>query len=185
MDILCIDFMNSDWRDWRGSGRREDRLYQTAWIESFLQKWEFEAPIPPDPETLMTLRKLRDGMRSIVEALVENKPAQQVDIDQLNQALQHAQTYPQLYWHKEGFRMEQVSSAHGWPFVISQIAASFAELVTYEDVRRIKICANDDCRWIFFDESRNRARHWCDSRLCGNLLKVRRFRAKKKTDKES
>ncbi|MCL6580471.1 MAG: CGNR zinc finger domain-containing protein [Firmicutes bacterium] len=41
-----------------------------------------------------------------------------------------------------------------------------------------KVCANADCGWLFYDDSRNRSRRWCDGRYCGNLIKVRRFRAK-------
>jgi predicted RNA-binding Zn ribbon-like protein len=180
MDILCLDFLNSDWRDWRGTGRREDRLDKQEWFEQFLQDWGLEAPMPPDPDTRAALGELRERMRAMVEALVAGRPLADADLDALNRAMEQVPSHPHLVRTKEGYRLEQVVFAQGWSLVIGRIAASFAELMAGEEVRRIKICDNDDCRWIFFDESRNRTRRWCDDRMCGNLMKVRRFRERQK-----
>lgn len=43
---------------------------------------------------------------------------------------------------------------------------------------RLKLCANPDCGWAFFDRSRNRQGTWCTMAVCGNRLKNRRFRAR-------
>ncbi len=45
---------------------------------------------------------------------------------------------------------------------------------------RIRICANDTCRWVFFDESRAGRRIWCDMASCGNRAKAARHRARAK-----
>ncbi|BCI53424.1 hypothetical protein NIIDNTM18_27020 [Mycolicibacterium litorale] len=45
---------------------------------------------------------------------------------------------------------------------------------------RLKACANDDCRWVFWDQSRNRGGSWCDMAVCGNRLKNRDFRARRR-----
>ncbi|TPG33711.1 CGNR zinc finger domain-containing protein [Mycolicibacterium hodleri] len=42
----------------------------------------------------------------------------------------------------------------------------------------MKACANDDCRWAFYDRSRNHGGTWCDMATCGNKLKNRDFRAR-------
>lgn len=39
---------------------------------------------------------------------------------------------------------------------------------------RLKACRN--CRWAFYDESKNRSAHWCSMALCGNRLKTRAYR---------
>jgi predicted RNA-binding Zn ribbon-like protein len=39
---------------------------------------------------------------------------------------------------------------------------------------RLKACRN--CRWAFFDESKNRSAHWCSMQLCGNRLKTKAYR---------
>ena len=43
---------------------------------------------------------------------------------------------------------------------------------------RLKLCANPDCDWAFYDRSRNRQGAWCTMEVCGNRLKNRRFRAR-------
>jgi predicted RNA-binding Zn ribbon-like protein len=43
---------------------------------------------------------------------------------------------------------------------------------------RLKVCGNPDCRWAYFDQSRNRQGIWCDMASCGNRLKNRAFRAR-------
>lgn len=43
----------------------------------------------------------------------------------------------------------------------------------------LKACGNDDCRWAFYDRSRNHGGTWCDMATCGNKLKNREFRARR------
>ena len=45
---------------------------------------------------------------------------------------------------------------------------------------RLKACANTDCSWVFFDRSRNRQGSWCDMAVCGNRLKNREFRVRRR-----
>jgi len=45
---------------------------------------------------------------------------------------------------------------------------------------RLKVCANAECRWVFYDRSRNQQGHWCDMAACGNRLKNRTFRARRR-----
>lgn len=41
---------------------------------------------------------------------------------------------------------------------------------------RLRACANPDCRWIFYDASKNRAGSWCRMSICGNQAKSRAHR---------
>jgi predicted RNA-binding Zn ribbon-like protein len=45
---------------------------------------------------------------------------------------------------------------------------------------RLKVCANDECRWAFYDRSRNRGGTWCEMSACGNKLNNREFRARRR-----
>jgi predicted RNA-binding Zn ribbon-like protein len=45
---------------------------------------------------------------------------------------------------------------------------------------RLKLCANPECDWAFYDGSRNRQGAWCTMAACGNRLKNRRFRARQR-----
>ena len=41
---------------------------------------------------------------------------------------------------------------------------------------RLKVCASDECRWAFYDSSRNRGGTWCKMETCGNVVKNRAYR---------
>jgi predicted RNA-binding Zn ribbon-like protein len=45
---------------------------------------------------------------------------------------------------------------------------------------RLKVCANDECRWAFYDRSRNHGGTWCEMSACGNKIKNREFRARRR-----
>jgi predicted RNA-binding Zn ribbon-like protein len=45
---------------------------------------------------------------------------------------------------------------------------------------RLKLCANEECQWAFYDRSRNRQGNWCNMAVCGNRLKNREFRARRR-----
>ena len=46
---------------------------------------------------------------------------------------------------------------------------------------RLKICASDECRWAFYDSSRNRSGTWCQMETCGNQIKNRAYRRRRST----
>lgn len=43
---------------------------------------------------------------------------------------------------------------------------------------RVKLCGGEDCRWAFYDASRNGSRQWCSMEVCGNRQKARTYRSK-------
>jgi predicted RNA-binding Zn ribbon-like protein len=56
------------------------------------------------------------------------------------------------------------------------IAAAAAKVAIEKRLDRVKICPADDCRWAFYDTSRNRSRQWCSMEVCGNRAKARAHR---------
>jgi predicted RNA-binding Zn ribbon-like protein len=45
---------------------------------------------------------------------------------------------------------------------------------------RLKMCAAQECRRVFFDRSKPATRRWCMSTLCGNRTKTRTYRARQR-----
>jgi predicted RNA-binding Zn ribbon-like protein len=45
---------------------------------------------------------------------------------------------------------------------------------------RLKVCRETTCRWAFLDTSKNRSRSWCSMRVCGNRMKTRAYRARRR-----
>lgn len=44
---------------------------------------------------------------------------------------------------------------------------------------RLKACRNEECRWAFYDSSKNRSGTWCDMDTCGARHKMRAYRERK------
>jgi predicted RNA-binding Zn ribbon-like protein len=42
--------------------------------------------------------------------------------------------------------------------------------------RRLKVCADDQCQWAFYDNSRAVTGKWCTMRVCGNRAKQQAWR---------
>jgi predicted RNA-binding Zn ribbon-like protein len=45
--------------------------------------------------------------------------------------------------------------------------------------QRLKACANEECRWIFYDASKNRSGSWCVMEVCGSRAKMRSYRERR------
>jgi hypothetical protein len=46
---------------------------------------------------------------------------------------------------------------------------------------RMKACRKESCGWLFYDYSRNRSGSWCSMSICGNRVKTRRYRERKRS----
>ena len=73
----------------------------------------------------------------------------------------------------------------GWPrqdvalgSPLWHVVWSAAQLLTSEDMARIRRCGGVDCGWYFVDRSRNGLRRWCEMETCGTQMKSRRRAAR-------
>lgn len=62
--------------------------------------------------------------------------------------------------------------------VKARIVAAVEELLSASADLRIKACGGSDCDWLFIDRTKAGRRRWCDTRTCGNVARVRRYRLK-------
>ena len=60
--------------------------------------------------------------------------------------------------------------------LIGQAIGIIARAQERDEWRRLKICPAEDCRWAFYDASKNRGGTWCRMEVCGNRNKNRRYR---------
>lgn len=51
--------------------------------------------------------------------------------------------------------------------------------------QRLKTCPSDDCRWAFYDRSKNGIGRWCQMAECGNRAKVRNYRQRQRQLQET
>jgi predicted RNA-binding Zn ribbon-like protein len=62
--------------------------------------------------------------------------------------------------------------------VLQAVLGAVTRLGVLDELGRVKICPADDCRWAFYDSSRNGSRQWCSMAVCGNRAKARAHRAR-------
>jgi predicted RNA-binding Zn ribbon-like protein len=63
--------------------------------------------------------------------------------------------------------------------VTASLGENVARVVSEGLWDRLRMCAAPDCRWVFYDTSRNARGRWCSMRVCGNRDKTRRYRDRK------
>ena len=174
----CLDFADSVITNHAREGGRFDRLQTRPWRQWFLQRWGYTAPADPSANELLDLIELRTTLRSLME---HQRLPRGVEVQRLNRLLRVSQLYWQLQSGSDGGRRTlsaQLKPAKaGWSAVMVDIVVSYARLGEQGRLARVRRCANKNCALIFLDESVNGTRRWCDPRLCGNLVKVRRHRA--------
>jgi predicted RNA-binding Zn ribbon-like protein len=71
-----------------------------------------------------------------------------------------------------GLRLAARSGLPWLDVIVETVATSAAR----GDWKRLKLCAAPDCRWAFYDTSRNGRGRWCDMEVCGNRHKTRTYR---------
>src|SRR5947207_15587452 len=59
-------------------------------------------------------------------------------------------------------------------------AIAFRKALARVFLARLRRCGNSTCYWLFLDETKNCSRRWCEMASCGNLMKVRRHRARQR-----
>lgn len=123
---------------------------------------------------------LREALYRVFKAMLTDQVPRSVDLDTLNDELQRARSHEKLTRAGDGFKYEWVGSAGALDRMLWSIARSGAEYLSAGDFSRLRECGGEECGWLFEDTSKNRSRQWCHMQDCGNLEKVRRFRARQR-----
>jgi predicted RNA-binding Zn ribbon-like protein len=172
-DHLCIDFVNSRFADHTGTGRVYDRLELEEWRRWFVHRCGFATQWPLDGLVQRELVALRNLLRTLLES---GEQPDNESVAGVNRCLSLASQSWELTREPHGLQLIPHWSDTGWPAVMACVASSYVSLLVQGGVRLVRVCANPDCSFMFYDDSRNRSRRWCDVAICGNLLKVRRHR---------
>jgi predicted RNA-binding Zn ribbon-like protein len=181
----CLDFANTV------GGNRH--IYQREYLNSYtdLVAWSRLAGLVTESEAQHLMAKairrpaeadyvferailLREAIYRIFSVVAAGGSPEAADLAILNSALTEALARLQITsaedgftwtWHKEPKALDPML----WPVV-----RSAGELLTSEDLYRVRECAGDTCSWLFIDTSRNHSRRWCDMKDCGNRAKAKR-----------
>lgn len=127
---------------------------------------------------LPAFHELRDVVRGTVGRLADGQEPSRSQLRALNEVLRQGQHHHELQRDPTSGRYTFRPVGDELAQARSSIAGSLAHYMADHDVRRLRVCANDGCRWLFVDRSPGGRRRWCDMRTCGNRAKVARHRAR-------
>lgn len=68
--------------------------------------------------------------------------------------------------------------------ILSRLLAVIAGAEAEGTWVRLKVCRNEDCRWAFYDASKNRSGAWCNMGICGARHKMRAYRQRKSSSRK-
>jgi predicted RNA-binding Zn ribbon-like protein len=128
------------------------------------------------------LRRLittRTALRDVAHSVAHEEAPRRAAIDEVNRALASRERI-ELVAADDGVRLGHSHVGDPIDDVLARIAEPIVREIGNGHDDRIRICANDTCRWIFYDESRAGRRRWCDMASCGNRAKAQRHRARQK-----
>jgi len=188
---LALDFANSE------SGRRfpthQDQLQAPVHVADWLEHAgaldaattaELRGRLAADPEfaeaLLAEARRLRDDVHSVAAAIAHRARPPAAALDDL--AALHAHWLAAAKLAPDGPR-------HGWRWrfadaplaaALGPVALAAVSLVAERDPVRIKECGGVACGWLFYDETKNNRRRWCEMEICGNRAKQRRRAARRR-----
>jgi hypothetical protein len=71
---------------------------------------------------------------------------------------------------------ELVPAGSGAVRALGAVQAAAVRLAATGRWRRLKMCPDPECRWVFEDRSRSGRGRWCATERCGNRAKTRAYR---------
>lgn len=190
----CLDFVDS--KNWDSQEAKYERFQQY----DDLVWWNIEADFLPDkaaqalferarlqPDRAATVfeqgLRLRDEVHRCLAEIAAGKGPETIDLSRLNAWIGQSVAQSQLAAEGERFRWQWSGQPDALERVLWPIVWSTAELLTSDQLGRVKQCAGESCGWIFLDTTKNGSRRWCEMGHCGNRAKAKRYywRLKAKT----
>lgn len=174
---------------------RESASGELGLVQAFVNTVDMSPRVEEltDAETLkawLVARKLLDGREAIDESDLRHTIAVReamrgviggntghrvfpVDIATLNEVASASRL--RMRFGSDG-RARLEPEASGATGALGRLVAALYAAMQEDDWGRLKLCNADDCRWAFFDRSKNRSSRWCTMASCGNRAKARRYR---------
>ena len=188
---LCLDFCNTG-QDVRGTGRAEDEWLTdfgefVAWLQaagalSAKQASALRATAERSPEAAQRVwsraLRFREALARALLAKAQGRAAFTDDLELIEQEYARSARYARLAPAEEGFRWVLPADADELDLTLRPLAESAVSLMTSPRMARLRRCGNATCYWLFIDETKNASRRWCEMASCGNVMKVRRHRAR-------
>ncbi len=125
------------------------------------------------PAMLTTARELRTSLREFLQADTETRRSDQVMLRALTHATRH---FPLVAAARPSGTLALVPAAKDAIAGLAVVVAEMHNAALNGNLDRLKMCASEECRRVFYDRSKPASRRWCVSTLCGNRAKTRNYR---------
>jgi predicted RNA-binding Zn ribbon-like protein len=143
-----------------------------AWL---VAKGLMDGSHPVEASDLKHAIALREAIRGAIGPN-SGLPVYPVDIGTLNGAAKASGL--RMHFGVDGKpRLEPEAS--GVVGAMGRLVATLHAAMEDPNWTRLKLCRSQECRWAFYDRSKNHSSRWCTMASCGNREKARRFRRQK------
>jgi predicted RNA-binding Zn ribbon-like protein len=187
---LCLDFANTV--DKRLSSNPEDKLSGYEELVTFgkqtgvfslseFRKLRREGRRDKSEARRLFQRAvdLREMIFRILSTVAVGREVSGADADALNDALMILNAGSLVVPGPGQAAWRWVEKSSGVPRLLGRIVRSAVEVLTSNDIERVKRCAAEQCCWLFMDHSRSRNRRWCEMRTCGSQHKAKAYYKRK------
>lgn len=141
----------------------------------FIQQGIAGGDLRATEEDLQLTVSLREHLRAL--ALANNGETLHADtINALNAISSQASVW--ISFDAAGHSSLQPQSYGTWPPIATLLAEVHTSMAS-GTWSRLKVCRNHECRWAFYDHSRNRSGAWCTMSICGSRNKTRAYRRRR------
>lgn len=140
---------------------------------------ELDADDVAAQRAVQRIRRVRGALRELLDATVDHRSAEDWALREVNRALRAPYIY-ELVPAADGVSLEHRHEGDAISGALGRLSEAIARELTQADTHRLRICANDECRWVFRDYSSAGRRKWCDMSTCGNRAKAARHRERRK-----
>jgi predicted RNA-binding Zn ribbon-like protein len=123
--------------------------------------------------------RLREALRSLMLANNGGHP-DHAAVDTLNAEIAACGLRPEIARDGSRVRWPAAGTSAGDRLLGPLLSAVIAAM-TDGTWPRMKACAADDCRYAFYDHTRNRSGRWCDVSGCGANARMRAYRRRQNT----
>ncbi|CAN5407516.1 CGNR zinc finger domain-containing protein [soil metagenome] len=151
-----------------------DHLATLDGLSEWLREWDLPNPQLSERDRERAI-ELREAVRSQLVDEDDGESCKETT-RRLNEAVADADL--RVVFSEDG-STQLVPACEGFEATLARIAIAIREAMLVGDWDRLKVCGSDDCRWAYYDRSRNHSRNWCRMQECGNRAKVRAFRERR------
>ena len=188
---LCLDFANT--LSYRG-GDAQESLHDFAELVGWCAtnallgayggeralRWSEQHP-EQATATFADAIAIREASYRIFYAITARKIPPPRDVAAVNRALAAAPARRVLIRGTKGFCWQVDRVGFSAPTLLAPVLWSAGDLMVSRDTIRLRHCSNEQCLWLFLDDSKNGSRRWCSMQACGNRAKAHRHYLRTRT----